>query len=144
VFQIKLEVFGYFAIIFGMFWAKSEFFLFKSGNYFSQIIEFEACKHYEMHTAHTLQSANNFFQKHIILISSKHKHLWENWTLGTSHSSTNDLQTHKLVPKYNKEKYKPMALHLEKKVENANTMERKFCDSQNNNSILQQYSICRN
>jgi len=32
-----------------------------------------------------------------------------------------------------------MALHYEKKVENANTMERKFCGSQNNNSILQQY-----
>jgi hypothetical protein len=32
-----------------------------------------------------------------------------------------------------------MALHCEKKVENANTMERKFCGSQNNHSISQQY-----
>jgi hypothetical protein len=32
-----------------------------------------------------------------------------------------------------------MSLHYEKKVNNANTMERKFCGSQNNNSILQQY-----
>jgi len=32
-----------------------------------------------------------------------------------------------------------MALHCEKKVENANTMERKLCGSQNNHSILQQY-----
>ncbi len=32
-----------------------------------------------------------------------------------------------------------MALHCEKRVENANTRERKFYDSQNNHSILQQY-----
>ncbi len=78
MFQIKLEFFDYSTIIFGMFWAKSEFFWSKSRNYFSHIIKFEACKHYEMPIAHTLQSANNFFTKHIILSSSKHKHLWRN------------------------------------------------------------------
>ncbi len=77
--------------------------------------------------------------KHIILSSSKHKHLWANWTLGTDHSSTNDLQTHKLVPKYNKQKYKPIGLHCGKRVKNAYTMEKKFYGSQNNHSILQQY-----
>jgi hypothetical protein len=44
MFQIKLEFFGYFVIIFGVFWAISEKFLFKSSNYFSQIIEFKACE----------------------------------------------------------------------------------------------------
>ncbi len=93
-------------------------------------------KHYEVHTTHTLQSANNFFAKHIILSFSKHKHLWGNWTPRIGHSNINDLQTHKLVPKYNKQKSKPMALHCEKRVKNANTMERKFYGSQNNHSIL--------
>ncbi len=32
-----------------------------------------------------------------------------------------------------------MALHCEKRVENANTMETKLCGTQNNHSILQQY-----
>jgi len=32
-----------------------------------------------------------------------------------------------------------MALHCEKRVKNANTMERNLCVSQNNHSILQQY-----
>jgi hypothetical protein len=57
-----------------------------------------------------------FFLKHIILSSSKHKHLWENWTHRTSHSNTSNLQSHKLVPNYNKQKHKPKALHYGKKV----------------------------
>ncbi len=40
MFQIKLEFFGYSVIIFGLFWAMNEKFLSKSGNYFSQIVEF--------------------------------------------------------------------------------------------------------
>jgi len=86
-------------------------------------------KYREVHVAHTLQSRNTFFLKHIILSSSKHKHLWENWTHRTSHSNTSDLQSHKLVPNYNKQKHKPMTLHYEKRLENANTMEKKFYGS---------------
>jgi hypothetical protein len=44
MFQIKLEFFDYSIIIFGVFWVMSEKFLFKSGNYFSQIVEFKACE----------------------------------------------------------------------------------------------------
>ncbi len=47
---------------------------------------------------------------------------------GTGHSNINDWQTHKLIPKSNKQKY-AMALHYDNKVENANTMERKFYGS---------------
>jgi hypothetical protein len=44
MFQIKLKVFGYSIIIFGVFWAMSEKFLSKLGNYFFQIVEFKACE----------------------------------------------------------------------------------------------------
>jgi hypothetical protein len=44
MFQIKLEFFGYFIIVFGVFWMMSEIFLSRSGNYFFQIVEFRACE----------------------------------------------------------------------------------------------------
>jgi hypothetical protein len=59
MFQIKLEFFGYSAIVFGVFWVTSEKFLSKSGNYFSQIIELlfpnlrHLSKDLKVHTAHT-------------------------------------------------------------------------------------------
>jgi hypothetical protein len=45
MFQIKLELFGYSVIVFGVFWAMNEKFLFKSSNYFSQIVKFKACEY---------------------------------------------------------------------------------------------------
>jgi hypothetical protein len=45
MFQIKLEFFGYSVTIFRVFWAMSEKFLSKSGNYFSQIVELKACEY---------------------------------------------------------------------------------------------------
>jgi len=64
MFQIKLEFFRYSVIIFRVFWVMSEKFLSKFGNYFSQNSSLgDVSKHYEVHTAHTLQSANNIVCK---------------------------------------------------------------------------------
>lgn len=52
----------------------------------------------------------------------------KNGTLQTNHSSTSDLQNHKLIPNYNKCKDKPLELDFEEKVENACIMQRKLCD----------------
>jgi hypothetical protein len=44
MFQIKLEFFGYFIVVFGVFWVMSEKFLSKSSNYFPQIVKSNACE----------------------------------------------------------------------------------------------------
>jgi hypothetical protein len=44
MFQIKLIFFGFFVIIFIVFWSMNEIFLSKSNDYFSQIVGFSACE----------------------------------------------------------------------------------------------------
>jgi len=72
-----------------------------------------------MHIAHTLQSVNNFFVKHIILSFNKLKHLW----------GIEPLELAILAQVTFKHKDKPMALHFGNMTKNANTMEKKFCGS---------------
>jgi hypothetical protein len=126
MFQIKLEFFLATLLLylecFGR-WVK--FFWSEFGNYFSQIVKLRACE-YALCCKHNAKCTSLFFAKHIILSSSKHKHLWGNWTLGIGHSSKSDLQTHKLVFNYNKQNNNLMALHYKNRPKNANTMERKF------------------
>jgi len=72
-----------------------------------------------MHIAHTMQSANNFFAKHIILSFRKVKHLW----------GIEPLELAIIAQVTFKHKDKPMAWHFEKRAKNANTVERKFFGS---------------